>query len=115
MFVRSLLNYKLDGWLPFCWSFTYPFYCFTTDRSPYSCSTFSTSILHSNYVGVIDDSAQERNGVIPSNTIDIVAPRQYRTDDSNKSAFIEIDCTYEAAKHSRFVAATIFRSLDGSK
>lgn len=47
--------------------------------------------------------------------IDIVAPAQYWTDDSNKSALIEIDCTYEAAKHSRFIAATIFRSLDGSK
>jgi hypothetical protein len=70
---------------------------------------------HNDYVGVVNDLAQEILGATSSNTGDIVIPTQYRADGPDKSVIDEMNSICDEANNGRFIAGAVFRSLHESK
>jgi hypothetical protein len=70
---------------------------------------------HNDYVGIIDDLAQEIHHATSSNSSDIIIPTQYRSDGPDKSVIDEMNSICEDANNGRFIAGAVFRSLHESK
>lgn len=76
---------------------------------------FRPQFPHGDYVGMINDFTREMIGLIPSTTMDIVVPAQYRPNEPDQFVLNEIDSICKAAKQGRFIAGVVICSLQESK
>jgi hypothetical protein len=70
---------------------------------------------HADYVGAINDLANEILSTPSSNTSDIVIPTQYQTNGPDQSVVDEMNSICEEANHGRFIAGAVFRALHETK